>query len=71
MTAGSGTGSYGADGSTDQTGAILRELAEDRPQQIEVFSLERNAGKAEAVRRGLLEALRSSSQRVEFWDAEL
>jgi dolichyl-phosphate beta-glucosyltransferase len=45
------------DGSTDATLPRLQAIAAQRPSRIEVVSLPRNGGKAEAVRRGLLAAL--------------
>ncbi len=59
------------DGSTDRTGVLLQELAESLPESIRVFAMDRNAGKAEAVRKGMQEALRSSPELVGFWDADL
>ena len=59
------------DGSTDRTGALLLELSESRPESIRVSALDRNAGKAEAVRRGMQQALRSSSDLAGYWDADL
>ena len=44
------------DGSGDRTLSILRELEADSPN-IDVLALERNRGKAEAVRAGLLRAI--------------
>jgi dolichyl-phosphate beta-glucosyltransferase len=58
------------DGSTDETANRLAELAARNAGRIQVLSLETNAGKAEAVRRGLLEALRSSGT-VGYLDADL
>ena len=45
------------DGSTDNTFELLEGLRERLPESFEVLRLERNSGKAEAVRRGLLRAL--------------
>ena len=59
------------DGSTDSTRQTLDGLRESRPDRITVVSLERNVGKAEAVRRGLLAACESSPSYVGFWDADL
>ena len=44
------------DGSTDGTRELLDELVLGNPERLSVLHLERNGGKAEAVRRGLLEA---------------
>jgi len=45
------------DGSTDETAKVLRLLREANPQQVALLQLERNCGKAEAVRLGILEVL--------------
>lgn len=44
------------DGSTDGTLPLLRTFAAQWPDQVSVLALERNGGKAEAVRQGLLAA---------------
>jgi glycosyltransferase involved in cell wall biosynthesis len=59
------------DGSTDGTEDKLRELAERRPGRIHLLLLERNGGKAEAVRRGLVEALARGAEIVGYLDADL
>jgi dolichyl-phosphate beta-glucosyltransferase len=41
------------DGSKDNTLKILKDLQENYPKQIQVYSLEKNSGKAEAVRVGI------------------
>lgn len=56
------------DGSTDETLAALQPLV---AEGAEVLSLERNGGKAEAVRRGVLHAALKGSKYVGFWDADL
>ena len=58
------------DGSGDDTLAMLQALAAERPDQVGVLVLERNQGKAEAVRRGMLEAMHHGTF-VGFWDADL
>jgi len=58
------------DGSTDGTLALLREVGDRRPDRIEVLALEENSGKAEAVRRGLLQALRGECEYVGYADAD-
>lgn len=58
------------DGSTDATGALLREMAEGN-DRITVMSLDRNRGKAEAVRQGVLTALTMRPELIGYWDADL
>jgi dolichyl-phosphate beta-glucosyltransferase len=59
------------DGSRDGTLGILRQLEKERPASFETLSLERNFGKAEAVRRGMLEAFEEGSYALGYWDADL
>jgi dolichyl-phosphate beta-glucosyltransferase len=51
------------DGSTDHTGRLLAAMA-DASEAVEVFTLPSNTGKAEAVRRGLLVAVRNGATTV-------
>jgi len=44
------------DGSSDATLSDLQNLQSKNPQQISIFSLTKNAGKAEAVRQGVQQA---------------
>jgi dolichyl-phosphate beta-glucosyltransferase len=60
------------DGSTDATADVLRSLQVGLEDRVDVVALQRNSGKAEAVRIGLLHALdRHSVDAVGFWDADL
>jgi dolichyl-phosphate beta-glucosyltransferase len=59
------------DGSTDGTYERLRELAATAPTAIRVLKLEFNAGKGEAVRRGILTAWESAPRFIGYWDADL
>ncbi len=53
------------DGSSDNTLQVIQSLPGT------VVNLERNSGKAEAVRRGILAALDRTPDFVGFWDADL
>lgn len=60
------------DGSTDGTLRLLESIRDSDPARFAVLDLERNGGKAEAVRRGVLAALeRGGADYVGFWDADL
>jgi glycosyltransferase involved in cell wall biosynthesis len=59
------------DGSRDETAKILESLRARLPSRIGILPLERNRGKAEAVRRGLLRALEGSASIVGYLDADL
>lgn len=60
------------DGSKDDTLNILLKLKEKSPTQIDVLDLEKNCGKAEAVRQGMLKFYASGNyEYVGFWDADL
>lgn len=60
------------DGSTDRTARriadYIERVGDDRAQ---LLSLSINSGKAEAVRCGLLQAIRDGASIVGFWDADL
>ena len=59
------------DGSTDATAETLARLSAFSPA-LHALYLERNVGKAEAVRRGMLHLLENShAELVGFWDADL
>ena len=59
------------DGSTDETQEKLIGICRDNPAQCHWIALEENSGKAEAVRRGVLEALQSDFPNIGYWDADL
>ena len=58
------------DGSTDQTFDMLQEIARTLPS-ASVLRLQQNAGKAEAVRQGILNALEGQPDYVGYFDADL
>jgi dolichyl-phosphate beta-glucosyltransferase len=59
------------DGSRDETGARLASLVRRAPGRIEALALDRNRGKAEAVRQGILAALANGADVVGYFDADL
>ena len=59
------------DGSTDGTARVLEDLRRQDPLRIAVLTLEKNSGKAEAVRRGMVAAMERGPDVVGFWDADL
>lgn len=59
------------DGSRDRTLALLESLQAQDPARFSVLNLEKNSGKAEAVRRGMIEAMSRRPDLVGFWDADL
>jgi dolichyl-phosphate beta-glucosyltransferase len=60
------------DGSTDETLAVLTKLRAGREDNVDVLACERNVGKGEAVRRGVVHALDEfDPEFVGFWDADL
>lgn len=59
------------DGSRDGTLRLLESLRKQDPSRFSVLDLERNSGKAEAVRRGILAAMERKPDLVGFWDADL
>lgn len=59
------------DGSRDETIAVLNDIRTSAPASVRVVDLTSNHGKAEAVRRGMLEALNDGAEYAGFWDADL
>jgi dolichyl-phosphate beta-glucosyltransferase len=60
------------DGSSDGTGTVLAEIARHYPERVLVVNLPANAGKAEAVRQGMLRAFAwKRFGWVGYWDADL
>jgi dolichyl-phosphate beta-glucosyltransferase len=59
------------DGSTDGTQKLLESLRDADPSRFSVLELDRNRGKAEAVRRGILAAAERRPDFFGFWDADL
>lgn len=59
------------DGSRDGTRGVLEAVAARRPTQIRTLGLDRNGGKAEAVRRGLAQSLMGADDLVGYFDADL
>jgi glycosyltransferase involved in cell wall biosynthesis len=59
------------DGSGDGTLRLLESLRDSDPKRFAVLNLERNCGKAEAVRRGFVAAMQQPGGFIGFWDADL
>jgi glycosyltransferase involved in cell wall biosynthesis len=60
------------DGSTDATLAVIQKLRDADPSRFDVLDLDRNRGKAEAVRRGVAAvSARGGADYIGFWDADL
>jgi dolichyl-phosphate beta-glucosyltransferase len=59
------------DGSTDSTLQTLATLQARASGQVTILDLERNSGKAEAVRRGVLNAYQQGAQTIGYWDPDL
>ena len=60
------------DGSRDKTLDVLQTVREGNEANVSILPCSPNAGKAEAVRRGILHSLEHLSPRmVGFWDADL
>jgi glycosyltransferase involved in cell wall biosynthesis len=59
------------DGSRDGTLQLLESLHGEDPTRFFVLNLEKNCGKAEAVRRGIQQAIAMQPDFTGFWDADL
>ena len=59
------------DGSTDNTQEIIDELCSTNSSQIISIRHTKNLGKAEAVRRGFLQAIEMGVENIGYWDADL
>lgn len=59
------------DGSRDSTLGVLEQIRAAVPDNVTVVDLSPNGGKAEAVRRGMNEAMGTGADYVGFWDADL
>ena len=59
------------DGSTDDTLNLLRGLVARNADQFHVVDVQPNAGKAGAVRLGMLAAFEQGSAYAGYWDADL
>lgn len=59
------------DGSTDDTNGVLSELVRSDPARCSLLTLPANSGKGEAVRLGMLAALRDAPLYIGYWDADL
>lgn len=59
------------DGSKDGTANILEKMRSKKPDRIFVKNLEKNSGKGEAVRQGLLMAIDENATLTGYYDADL
>lgn len=59
------------DGSKDGTREMLTALVKVAPRRMSVLELDRNGGKAEAVRQGLRAAIEKGADVTGYWDADL
>jgi len=60
------------DGSADNTKILLEKFSRKFPDRVSVMSFEKNRGKAEAVRQGVLCIGRGAGCEITgFWDADL
>ncbi|MBA3664191.1 MAG: glycosyltransferase family 2 protein [Bacteroidetes bacterium] len=63
---------FSNDGSTDNTRQLIENFVMKYNGRVKLFNMPQNAGKAEAVRCGVLEAGKDKSYEfIGFWDADL
>ena len=58
------------DGSKDNTLTVLNDFAKKHPT-IQIYDLSKNSGKAEAVRQGVLHAIKDHPDFIAFYDADM
>jgi len=62
---------FANDGSSDGTADLLNAIEQTHPGRVQVHTLSRNQGKAEAIRLGALQALNwGDSDFIGYWDAD-
>ncbi len=59
------------DGSKDQTASIIESMTQKFPNRIFMHKLEKNSGKGEAVRQGLIKAVDRQATLTGYYDADL
>jgi len=59
------------DGSRDDTRRVLGAICARGGERAQMLALDTNVGKAEAVRRGILHALKRNPRLFGYWDADL
>ena len=59
------------DGSQDNTEQLLKDIIEKTGNSVQLLSLEKNQGKAEAVRCGMLQAISQGADITGFIDADM
>lgn len=59
------------DGSEDNTSKVLQDIKLKFSKQVILLELDKNAGKASAIREGVLYVLKNSYKFIGYWDADL
>ncbi len=59
------------DGSKDRTAEIIQTMIQAHPDRFFLHQLEKNSGKGEAVRQGLIEAIDKQATLTGYFDADL